>query len=172
MGLVDSLDVPEMSPEEASRGRAGHVRDDLLPMLAAGWLAQGFDSEELRELAGLSSQESRQRGRRLLIGVLASLGYPMRDRLEDVPWLGYWDQIAFACEEMDRLLAPYAAAQRVVEVAGDVPDLWVPAGGDRLIAMLRAWDNRRGERRRIDDLIRVHLRSLRESDVPALIGGG
>jgi hypothetical protein len=43
-------------------------------MLAAVWLAQGYDSEELRELAGLTRHDSRQEGRLLLPGVLASLG--------------------------------------------------------------------------------------------------
>jgi hypothetical protein len=90
---------------------------------------------------------------------------------EEIPWLGYWYQIAWARDEMDRLLAPYAAAQRVVEVAGDVPDLWVPAGGERLMSLLRDWDEHPAERQQIDDQIREHLRSLREEDVPPLIGG-
>jgi hypothetical protein len=163
-----------MSPEEASQSGAGHVRDEHLPMLAALWLAQGYDSEELRELAGLTRGEARQAGRRLLAGVLASLGWPMRDwrnAPEEIPWLGYWYQIAWAQDEMDRLLSPYAAAQRVIEVAGDVPDLWFPAGGARLISLLRNWDQQPTERQRIDDQIREHLRSLREKDVPPLIAG-
>jgi hypothetical protein len=171
---VTAADVPEISPEEASRSGAGQIRDDVLPMLAAVWLAQGYDSEELRELAGLTRQEAHQAGRRLLLGVLASLGWPLRDwrnAPEEIPWLGYWYQIAWARDEMDRLLAPYAAAQRVVEVAGDVPDLWVPAGGERLMSLLRDWDEHPAERQQIDDQIREHLRSLREEDVPPLIGG-
>jgi len=50
---VTEGDVPEISPEEASKSGAGYVRDEDLPMLAAVWLAQGYDSDELRELAGL-----------------------------------------------------------------------------------------------------------------------
>src|SRR5262245_39316003 len=132
-GGVTAADVPEISPEEASRGGAWYIRDDELPMLAAVWLARGYDSEELRELAGLTRQEAREAGRRRLPGVLASLGCPLR---EEIPWLGYWSHITWARHEMDRLLTPYAAAQRVIEVAGDVPDLWVPAGGERLTSLL------------------------------------
>jgi len=69
------------------------------------------------------------------------------------------------------LLAPYAAAQRVIEVAGEAPDLWAPAGGERLMSLLRNWDHHPAERQRIDDQIREHLRSLREEDVPPLICG-
>jgi hypothetical protein len=87
-------------------------------MLAAIWLAQGYDSEELRGLAGLTLQEAREGGRRLLAGVLSSLGWPMRD---------WWN-------------APYAAAQEVIDVASDVPDLWIPAGGERFVLLLRDCD--------------------------------
>jgi len=167
-------EVPEISPPEASRNGAGHVRNEDLPMLAAVWLAQGYDSDELRELAGMTRQEGQQGGRQLLPGVLASLGWPMRDcrnPREEIPWRGYWDAIAWAQEQMDRLLSPYAAAQKVIEVAGDVPDLWVLAGGERLMSLLRDWDEHRAERQQIDDQLREHLRSLREEDVPPLISG-
>lgn len=142
-------------------------------MLAAVWLSQGYDSDELRELAGLTRQEAREASRQLLSGVLASLGWPLRDRRnapEELPWLGYWYQIAWARDEIDRLLAPYAAAQRVIVIAGDVPDLWVPSGAERLTSLLRDWDEHPADRQRIDDHIREHLRSLREEDVPPLIG--
>jgi hypothetical protein len=160
---VTGADVPEISPEEASRSGAGQIRDEELPMLAAVWLAQGYDSDELRGLAGLTRQEARQTGRRLLPDVLASLGWPPRDHR---PRLDYWHQIEFAQAEMDRLLAPYAAAQRVIEVAGDVPDLWAPVGAERLISLLKDWDDHPAERQRTDDQIREHLRSLREEDLP------
>jgi hypothetical protein len=169
---VTEGDVPEISPEEASKSGAGYVRDEDLPMLAAVWLAQGYDSDELRELAGLTRQEARQGGRQLLAGVLSSLGWPMRDwrnSPEEIPWLGYWYLIAGAQEQMDKMLTPYAAAQEVIEVAGDVPDLWVPAGGERLMSLLRKWDEYAAERQRTDDQLREHLRSLREEDVPPLI---
>lgn len=143
-------------------------------MLAAVWLAQGHDSGELRELAGLTRQEAREGGRQLLAGVLSSLGWPMRDwqnATEEIPWLGYWYLIEWAQEQMDRLLSPYAAAQRVIEVASDVPDLWGPAGGRRLMSLLQNWDEHPAERHQIDEQLREHLRSLREEDVPPLICG-
>lgn len=78
-------------------------------MLAAVWLAQGYDSEELRELAGLTCHEAREGGRQLLPGVLSSLGWPMRDwrnAPEEISWLGYWYVIAWAQERVDRMLTP------------------------------------------------------------------
>lgn len=90
---------------------------------------------------------------------------------EEVPWLGYWYLIAWAQEQVDRLLSPYAAAQEVIDVASDVPDLWIPAGGERLVLLLRDWDKHPAERQRIDDQIREHLRSLQEDGVPPLISG-
>lgn len=185
-GGVTGANIPEISPAQASLSGARRIRDEDLPMLAAVWLAQGHDSEELRELAGLSRQDGRREGRLLLPGVLASLGWPLRvqddarewpawleedDAREELPWLGYWSRIEWARDEMDRLLAPYAAAQVVIEVAGDEPDLWVPVGADLLISLLRDWDDHRAERQRIDDQIRGHLRSLRAEDVPPLISG-
>jgi hypothetical protein len=70
-------DLPEISPEQASKS-GGQVRDEDLPMLAAVWLAQGYDSDELQELAGMTRHEAREGRRRLLAGVLSSLGWPMR----------------------------------------------------------------------------------------------
>jgi len=90
---------------------------------------------------------------------------------EEVPWLGNWFRIVWAQEQADLLLSRYTAAQEVIDVASDAPDLWIPAGGERLVLLLRDWDKRRAERQRIDDQIREHLRSLREDDVPPLISG-
>lgn len=169
-GGVAEGKVPDISPQQASRSGAAYVRDEDLPMLAAAWLTQGFDSNELRELAGLTRQEARQGGRRLLTGVLSSLGWPMRDWRNApegmIPWLGRWHLIAWAQEQMDRMLSPYAAAQRIIEVAGDVPGLWAPAGAERLVSLLRDWDEHPAERQRIDDQLREHLRSLQWDDVP------
>jgi len=52
-----------------------------------------------------------------------------------------------------------------------VPDLRAPAGRERLVSLLRDWDDHPAERQRINDQIREHLRSLREEDVPPLISG-
>jgi hypothetical protein len=169
---VGEGDVPEISPEQASKN-GGYVRDDELPMLAATWLAEGYDSEELRELAGMTRQQSREGGRRLLSGVLSSLGWPLRGNSpEEIPWLGYWYQIEWAQVQMDRLLSPYVAAQEILDVASDVPDLWRPAGGERLVSLLRAWDEDQPQRKQIGNQIREHVLSLREDDVPPLIGRG
>jgi hypothetical protein len=43
-----------------------------------------------------------------------------------------------------------------------------PADGDRLMALLRAWDAHREQRSEIDEQIREHLRNLREDLVPPL----
>lgn len=144
-------------------------------MVAAFWLTQGHDSEELRELAGLTRQGARWGGRRLLPGVLVSLGLTTLERWsapKEMPWLGYWDSIAWAREQAGRLLTPYATAQYVIEVASDVPDLWAPAGGERLLSLLRDWDEQPAGRQRVEDQIREHLRSLREEDVPPLVSVG
>ena len=101
----------------------------------------------------------------------AILEYDRHGAREGLAWLGYWSRIARARDEMDRLLAPYAAAQVVIEVAGHVPDLRAPAGRERLVSLLRDWDDHPAERQRINDQIREHLRSLREEDVPPLISG-
>src|SRR4051812_1570778 len=100
-----------LTPEEVSRGWGSTVRDDDLPMLAAQWLAEGWDSDELRELAALSSADAKSDAHRLLPAVLASLGFDEQRPLspwEDMHWRGYWGQVAWARDEMDRLLTPYA----------------------------------------------------------------
>ena len=166
-------DAPEISPEQASK-TGGPVRDEDLPMLAAVWLVQGYDSAELRELAAMTRKQARQDGRRLLADVLSSLGWPMRDwrnAADEVPWLGYWYRIEWAQVQMDRLISPYAAAQEVIDVASDVPDLWVPADGPGLAFLLAMWDEHPEDRLRINDQIRERVRSLREEDVPPLSGG-
>jgi hypothetical protein len=71
-------------------------------------------------------------------------------------------------EQMDATFSPYASAQRVLEVLGDVPDLWEPGGGQRLMTLLAQWDDHRDQRDGLTEHIRTHLRSLAESDVPPL----
>ena len=114
-----------LTPELASRGGADDVMDEVLPMLAAQWLIDGWDSAQLRDLAAMSRKEAREGARRQLAAVLASLGFDLRPVAtfpwEELPWRGYWALIVWARDEMDRRLSPYAAAQRVLEVVGDVP---------------------------------------------------
>ncbi|NUR07224.1 MAG: hypothetical protein HOQ45_09455 [Nocardioidaceae bacterium] len=72
---------------------------------------------------------------------------------------------------MDKTHSPYSSAQYVLEILGDVPDLWEPGRGDELMQLLREWDRNRDERHAIGDKIRDHLRSLRETDVPPFSAG-
>jgi hypothetical protein len=139
-------------------------------MLAAQWLADGYDSPLLREIAGLSRREATE-ARQLFDAVLAELGHPVvatDSPYDDLPWRGYWDQIWWAVDQMDQTHTPYASAQRVLEVLSDVPDLWEPGRGQDLQSLLQQWDEQRGRRDELTERIRSHLRSLRESDVPPL----
>lgn len=109
--------------------------------------------------------------RQLLPEVVAELGHPMTGSdfpWEYEPWRGYWEGIWWAVDRMDETHAPYASAQYVLEIVSDVPDLWEPARGDELYALLREWDENLGNRGAIADKIRDHLRSLNETDVPPL----
>jgi hypothetical protein len=162
---VNAYDV---TPEEAGRGRI--VPDADLPMLAAYWLVEGYDSASLRELAGLSRRQSTE-ARQMFESVLAELGHPVvaiDSPYDELPWRGYWDQIRWAVDQMDRSHTPYAAAQCVLEVLSDVPDLWSPGRGEDLMNLLQHWDEQRDRRNDLTELIRAHLRSLREGDVPPL----
>jgi hypothetical protein len=164
-GQVDGI-----TPQAASRGAADWIPDQRLPLLAAQWLADGLDSPELRDLAGLGRRDGVE-ARRMLPGVLASLGHPVcgyDNPYDQAAWRGYWGGLAWARYAMDDRLTPYAAAQHVIEIAGDVPDLWQPAGGAALQALLTDWDRNPQLRPGIDDAIRAHLNALNEDDVPPL----
>ena len=158
----------DITPEQASRGSA--VPDADLPMLAALWLVRGYDSPLLRELAGLTRHQ-RTEARGMFPAVLAELGFPVvsiDSPYDELPWRGYWDQIRWAVDQVDTTHSPYASAQRVLEVLQDVPDLWEPGGGRQLMTLLERWDEERHRRDELTEHIRIHLRSLRASDVPPL----
>ena len=158
----------DVTPEQASHGRVIPDRD--LPMVAAQWLVDGYDSPLLRELASLTSRQALE-GEVRLADVLAELGYPIRgvdSPYEQLPWRGEWEGIWWAADRMDRTHRPYASAQYVLEIIGDYEGLWEPGGGEALMAMLRAWDENPDLRPAIDEQIRGHLRGLREDDVPPL----
>ncbi|RYF56382.1 MAG: hypothetical protein EOO27_18550 [Comamonadaceae bacterium] len=158
-----------VTPEQASHGRTTPDRD--LPMLAAQWLVDGYDSPLLRELASLTSKQVLE-GQVRLADVLAELGHPIRDvhsPYEQLPWRAQWEGIWWAVDHMDRTHRPYAAAQYVLEIVGDHEDLWEPGGGERLMAMLKAWDDHPDQRSEIDKQVRRHVRGLREEDVPPLV---
>lgn len=157
----------------ASQGGAEDVMDEDLPMLAAAWLAEGWDSDELRDLAAMSRQEAREAAMRCFPAVLSSLGFEMepgaRSPWEELPWRGHWGLIRWARNEMDGRLSPYAAAQRVLEVVGDVPELWEPGHGEALMSILREWDREPTRRDDLDEQIRRLIGALKAEHVPALL---
>ena len=149
----------EITPDQASRGDL--LPDRELAMLGAHWLAAGYDSPALRRLASLGTPELSQ-ARALFEDALAELGYP---RQNDA-WHGHWSFIVWARSQVDRTHTPYAAAQRVLEVIGDVPELWEPGRGQELMTLLRVWDANTAERPAVDGEIRAYLLSLRAQDCP------
>jgi hypothetical protein len=101
--------------------------------------------------------------------VLEELGHPVvpaGSPHKELPWRGHWDQIRWSVDQMDNTHSPYASGQRVLEVLGDVPDLWEPGRGADLMNLLIRWDDERDRRDELTQRIRTHLLSLRESDVP------
>lgn len=159
------------TPKEVAEGGLSLIPDAELPNLAARWLAEGYDSEVLLEVASMSRREGPE-ARQLFGDVLASLGYTIStydSPWDELPWRGYWDRIAWAVSRMDQdRHSPYASAQVVVEVLDDVPDLWEPGGGDHLVALLARWDTDPSSRATVNDAIRAHLHRLTATDVPPL----
>lgn len=146
------------------------VRDRDLPMLAAQWLVEGYDSQRLRELASLNPQEALE-GRVSLADVLTELGFPIKTSglpYEELPWRGQWEDIWWAVDRMDRTHTPYASAQYVLDIISDYEGLWEPGGGDELMALLRKWDANPDQRTGIEEQIREHLHGLREDQAPPL----
>lgn len=91
----------DVTPERASHGRVIPDRD--LPMVAARWLVDGYDSPLLREMASLTSRQALEREVRLA-DVLAELGHPIRrvrSPYEELPWRGQWEGIWWAVDRMD-----------------------------------------------------------------------
>ncbi len=159
-----------VSPDEVTFGLLSGIPDDQLPMLAAEWLASGdYDSDLLREVAGMSRREGLD-ARRLFPELLASLGYEVRERdhpWDDSPWRGRWGRIAWCVAQMTAgRFAAYATAQMVLDVIGDVNELWEPGGGQYLKDLLARWDRDLHQRADVDRLLRAHLLSLRQGDVP------
>lgn len=113
----------DVTPEQALRGRVIPDRD--LPVVAAQWLVDGYDSPLLRELASLTSRQALE-GEVRLADVLAELGHPIRE--VDSPygrlsWRGQWEGIWWAVDRLDRTHRPYASAQYVLEIIGDYEGL-------------------------------------------------
>jgi hypothetical protein len=167
--MMGAVEV-HLTPAQVADGYDGFLPDRELPGLAAKWLADGYDSPALVELAGLTRQDGLE-ARRLLDTVLEELGFPRWDGFawDERPWRGRWPDIWWAVQRMDDTHSPYASAQIVVEIVGDVPGLWEPARGTELMELLARYDNDRDWRDETLDAIREHLRALREDDVPPLV---
>jgi|GEM_PF-4080802 len=167
---MDVSDLDAISPEDASRGAIRDLHDADLPMLGAVWLATGYDSESLRELAAMTKHDGPQ-ARRLTLKVLSSLGYPpvrINNPGTELAWRGYWPKIRWAQREMDILLTPYAAVQTILAVASDEPDLWGPAHGDELVQVLLTWDQDPDRRHDLDAQLRSLVARLEEAAVPPI----
>lgn len=153
-----------VTPADAARGATQHLPDSDLPLLAARWLAEGWDSEALIELAGMSRAEAQLDARRLLPVVLTSLGFDASSDYRSSGLVRYTDLIGWAVRAMNGPFIPYSAAQKVLEVADDEPDTFDGMPGlDALAAALRAHEVASGVdreqadarvRRLLDDLAR------------------
>lgn len=151
----------EITPEQASQGQL--LPDRELVMLGAHWLAAGYESSALLALASLGPSELSE-ARALFEMALTELGHP-RAPMEDA-WHGHWGFIHWARSQVDRTHSPYAAAQRVLEVIGDVPELWEPGRGQELMSLLHEWDANVADRTALDNEIRAYLWSLKADDCP------
>jgi hypothetical protein len=158
----DSPVMEVTSSVRRSSSSTAVIRCSLSPGLCWLWAQSSSSSWTHRQ-----GTEARQ----AFPALLAELGHPMVTNdfpYDDLPWRGYWDQIWWAVDQMDRTHTPYASAQRVLEVLDDVPDLWGPGRGRELTALLQEWDEHPDQRNELGGRIRAHLRSLREDDVPPL----
>lgn len=130
---ADSRDV--ISPRDAACGSTSYVPDERLPMLAAAWLADGWNSEALVELASMTEAEARTDARRLLSTVLDSLGVMQPYSVQNEAAARYAALIAWAVREMDGRFVPYSVAQKVLEAVDDDPQTFKDMPG---AAALRA----------------------------------
>lgn len=120
LSVCEGLAVVRPTPDEAALGLADGLRDEELPLLAARWLAEGWDGEGLVRLAGASRTEARQDGRRLLREALHGLDLPLQQPGRAVRWAA---RLAWAVYAMDVSFTPVAAAAKVLEAAEDDPSL-------------------------------------------------
>jgi hypothetical protein len=165
---LDPDDVPTV--EEAAWTGLQDEPDYALPTIGAHWLASGLDSPELLALACLGSTDGIE-ARHLLPDVIRSLGYePLIDREtardDDLAWRGQWARIAWAVREIDGKLTVFAAAQYLLQVLDDEPDLWQPGRGDRLQRLVSGWDEQPERRPDIEPMLRAYMAALQEDDVP------
>jgi hypothetical protein len=141
-------------------------------MLAASWLAAGWDSEPLRHLAGMSAKDAQAGGRSRLPEVMASLGYDLQrpgvSRWEELPWRGFWGTHRLGSGPDGP--APEPVRGRTAR-ARDCRKRQRTLGtrqGETLMRLLKEGDESPGQRDVLDDSIREVLRSLQATDVPRL----
>lgn len=102
--------------------------------------------------------------------MMTRAGFTVRapDPFREQPWRGRWANLVWSIEHVDVTHSPYAATQRVLEDLRTEPVLWKKGHGDRLVGLLRDWDQHPQERDRINELLRTHLFSLAADQVPPL----
>ncbi len=111
-----------ISPRDAASGSTNYVPDERLPMLAAAWLAEGWHSDALVELASMTASEARTEARHLLPTVLDSLGVMQPYPVENEAAARYAALIAWAVRAMDGPFIPYSAGQKGLEAVDDDPE--------------------------------------------------
>lgn len=95
--------------------------DSDLPLLAARWLTEGWESELLVELAGMARSEAHLDAHRLLPLVLSSLGFDASAEFRSTGLGRYTALVGWAVRAMDGPFIPYSAAQKVLEAVDDDP---------------------------------------------------
>lgn len=135
-------------------------------MIAAEWLVQGWDSDALVELAGLSRSEAQMEARRLLPSVLESLGFDtaLMD-LPPPPACRYAERVCWAVRAMNGPFTPYSAAEKILEMVEDRPGVFDGQSGlAELRTLVNAYTSAVGEQRRsAQDSIREHLYAVATS---------
>lgn len=108
-----------ITPVDAALGATEELPDAELPLLAAVWLAQGWQSDPLIELAGMSRDEARLDARRLLQPVLDSLKVGPGLPRSASGSARFAERVGWAVRAMTGPFIPYSAAQKVLELADD-----------------------------------------------------
>lgn len=130
-----------VSPGAAALGATQSIPDEHLPLLASVWLTEGWDSDLLVELAGMSPAEARGEGRRLLPPVLASLGFDPSDEYMASALGRYAAHVAWAVKVMDGPFTSFSASQKLVEMTDDEPGVFDGLPGlDQLAWQVAAYE--------------------------------
>lgn len=158
-----------ISPAAAAAGATRGILDELLPLLASVWLSEGWDSDQLVELAGMSLTRDSSHGRRLLPSVLESLGLDSSDNYSGSATERFATELAWAVSVMDGPFTPFTAAQKVLEMADDEPALFDGLPGlDQLASQVATYEQADpAGRQEVGGAIRRHLLDLAQRLGPA-----